>query len=394
MVTLLLLLLSISVTAFKQIPVGYFSSMLGPLWPGLSYFGMRQTETCMASVLRLEIISHKSRQNEFVARPIPEFAKKLTGQDLVDYVNLVQPFFVANLSTLTEEQRKALIMDERFLEENPENGYSVGEEVEYNGQIPESYDAREHYPQCASLQLIRDQSACGSCWAVSAASAMSDRLCIQSKGKKTALVSDADILSCCKYWLFSCGRGCQGGYPIRAWQYVRKYGTCSGGPFDPNEKGVCKPYPFYPCRRHEGKPYYGPCPAKGFDTPECKKECQTGFNKKYDEDKIKAKNEYQVKNNEEAIQKEILVNGPVQAGFLVYEDLYNYKKGVYVHTAGRRLGGHAVKIIGWGVEKGVKYWLIANSWNLDWGENGYLRMLRGSNHCSIESMVVAGMMEV
>ena len=34
------------------------------------------------------------------------------------------------------------------------------------------------------------------------------------------------------------------------------------------------------------------------------------------------------------------------------------------------LGGHAVKMIGWGVDNGVPYWLVANSWNTDWAENG------------------------
>ena len=34
------------------------------------------------------------------------------------------------------------------------------------------------------------------------------------------------------------------------------------------------------------------------------------------------------------------------------------------------LGGHAVRIIGWGVENKVPYWLVANSWNTDWGDNG------------------------
>ena len=42
--------------------------------------------------------------------------------------------------------------------------------------------------------------------------------------------------------------------------------------------------------------------------------------------------------------------------------------GVYEHTAGEFLGGHAVKIIGWGVDAKSKkdYWLIANSWNPSW----------------------------
>ena len=44
--------------------------------------------------------------------------------------------------------------------------------------------------------------------------------------------------------------------------------------------------------------------------------------------------------------------------------------GVYRHTSGSVLGGHAVKILGYGVENGEKYWLVANSWNPDWGDAG------------------------
>ena len=44
--------------------------------------------------------------------------------------------------------------------------------------------------------------------------------------------------------------------------------------------------------------------------------------------------------------------------------------GVYQYTRGKPLGGHAVKILGYGVEKGIKYWLAANSWNSAWGDKG------------------------
>jgi hypothetical protein len=43
---------------------------------------------------------------------------------------------------------------------------------------------------------------------------------------------------------------------------------------------------------------------------------------------------------------------------------------VYKHTTGKPLGGHAIKILGWGTENGDDYWLVANSWNPDWGDQG------------------------
>ena len=55
------------------------------------------------------------------------------------------------------------------------------------------------------------------------------------------------------------------------------------------------------------------------------------------------------------------------------------------------LGGHSIKIIGWGVENNVKYWLIANSWGDSWGEKGYFRMLKGENECGIEDEADTGM---
>jgi len=54
------------------------------------------------------------------------------------------------------------------------------------------------------------------------------------------------------------------------------------------------------------------------------------------------------------------------------------------------LGGHAVKFLGWGIEGGVKYWLVANSWNPNWGDQGYFKIIRGKNECAIESSVNAG----
>lgn len=67
-----------------------------------------------------------------------------------------------------------------------------------------------------------------------------------------------------------------------------------------------------------------------------------------------------------------------------------FSTGIYQHLFGDILGGHAVKIIGWGEENNVPYWLVANSWNSDWGENGYFRIKRGNNECMFESFILGG----
>ena len=106
------------------------------------------------------------------------------------------------------------------------------------------------------------------------------------------------------------------------------------------------------------------------------------------------------------IQKEIMTNGPVVASFSMYKDFYDYwntKAGsknladksiynkygdIYVRDITTKDldgivkglepdGGHAVVITGWGiqtdgVQKGIKYWEVRNSWG-DSGDNGYYK---------------------
>lgn len=42
--------------------------------------------------------------------------------------------------------------------------------------LPEDFDARINWPDCPTIQEIRDQGSCGSCWAFGAVEAMSDRV--------------------------------------------------------------------------------------------------------------------------------------------------------------------------------------------------------------------------
>jgi len=53
------------------------------------------------------------------------------------------------------------------------------------------------------------------------------------------------------------------------------------------------------------------------------------------------------------------------------------------------LGGHAIKVLGWGVENNINYWLCANSWNNSWGDQGFFKIKQGD--CGIDNGMVAGL---
>ena len=60
----------------------------------------------------------------------------------------------------------------------------------------------------------------------------------------------------------------------------------------------------------------------------------------------------------------------------------NYSSGIF-NSACKQIN-HAVTLVGYGVAtNGTRYYLIRNSWNTYWGENGYMRIaVNDANHYS------------
>ena len=82
------------------------------------------------------------------------------------------------------------------------------------------------------------------------------------------------------------------------------------------------------------------------------------------------------------VQEDVFQYGPVTVGFNVYQSFYDFftknPDGVYTRQQGgiagdRKLGGHAVDIIGWGT-KPVFHWLVRNSWSPTWAGDGYFKI--------------------
>ena len=231
-------------------------------------------------------------------------------------------------------------------------------ELKVLASLPENYDPRERFGHCLSLKTILNQGQCGACWAFSASGIAADRLCIA--GIANIVPSPQYSLSCDRTCLSSnsqqCNMGCRGGFMGAACEFItNKFVTTE----------QCIPY--------TGKE--GQCPQS----------CTNG--QPFTSNNTWRGATIRHLRNENEIMVAIYTTGPVTAGFQVYSDFEQYRGGVYRRSSGQNLGGHAIKIVGWGVEGGVKYWLCQNSWGSSWGEGGFFKFLRGQNHCSMEEEV-------
>jgi len=220
-----------------------------------------------------------------------------------------------------------------------------------DADVPDTFDARTQWP--GLIHPIRDQQRCGSCWAFSATEVLTDRASIAA-GKATPVLSPEDLVSC-----DSSDMGCSGGQLPNAWSYLKNTGAVSD---------ACFPYT-----------------AGDGTAPKCANSCADG--ETWATSKTKAKSVFAIKGVSN-MQKEIMTNGPIQVAFKVYKSFMSYKTGVYSKHWYELIpeGGHAVKIVGWGTENGVDYWLVANSWNTSWGADGLFKIKRGVDECGMETM--------
>lgn len=66
-------------------------------------------------------------------------------------------------------------------------------------------------------------------------------------------------------------------------------------------------------------------------------------------------------------------NGSLSSTMFVFENFPFYRSGVF-KSSGKVIAPLSVKIIGWGRERRTNYWIVMNTWNKQWGENGTVRI--------------------
>lgn len=92
--------------------------------------------------------------------------------------------------------------------------------------------------------------------------------------------------------------------------------------------------------------------------------------------------------DERALMEAVSTVGPISVSIDASKDSFmHYSGGVYYEplcSNSRRNLDHAVLVIGYGTHNGQDYWLVKNSWNEDWGMDGYAMMARNKdNNCGI-----------
>lgn len=80
--------------------------------------------------------------------------------------------------------------------------------------------------------------------------------------------------------------------------------------------------------------------------------------------------------------------GPLPTSMMIYEDFLHYKKGIYSRVAGKRVGAHAVLLVGY--NDAEEYFIVKNSWGTGWGEDGFFRI----DYSEMHSRVIFGLTTV
>lgn len=214
-------------------------------------------------------------------------------------------------------------------------------------KVPRAIDWRRR----GAVSRVKFQGAnCSSCWAFVATGALEAQN-FRKTGKLVPL-SEQNLIDCSNAYG---NRGCNYGWAYKAFDYIRDIGGIE------SEKN-------YPYVMKKGK---------------CK------FSLK----RVAARSRSYVaipNKNEKKLTEAIGTIGPVAAQIDSSPDTFqHYAGGIYYEPkCDEDKTDHAVLIVGYGRDnkRKIDFYIVKNTWGPDWGEKGYIRMIRNRNNsCGIAS---------
>ncbi|XP_019389474.1 PREDICTED: pro-cathepsin H [Crocodylus porosus] len=232
----------------------------------------------------------------------------------------------------------------RFLWSEPQNCSATrGNLPRSSGPCPSAIDWRK---KGNYVTPVKNQGSCGSCWTFSTTGCLESAIAI--KTGKLLMLSEQQLVDCAQNFN---NHGCSGGLPSQAFEYILY------------NKGLMGE-DTYPYRAENGTCKFQPDKAIAF----VKEVVNITL---YDE---------------QGMMEAVGTHNPVSFAFQVTEDFMQYSKGVYTNPHCEKTPdkvNHAVLAVGYGVENGMPYWIVKNSWGTYWGMDGYFHIERGKNMCGL-----------
>jgi len=226
--------------------------------------------------------------------------------------------------------------------------------------LPESVDWRDE----GVVTMVRNQGACGSCWAFAASSVMGSYAKINNMTHDLVELSPQHLVACTPNPL-KCGGtgGCMGSIEPLAYTYASLFGIVTEDD--------------YPYASGSG----GNDDHCDFDATTTDAAVMTmGF-------------ETLPHNDAAALMSHLANKGPTSVS-VAASSWSSYRGGVFdgCDYDGNMVVNHAVTLIGYGTDPSEgDFWLVKNSWGASWGEGGYIRLRRQSTpQCAIDSSPLDG----
>ncbi|KAG5507101.1 hypothetical protein JKF63_05847 [Porcisia hertigi] len=195
---------------------------------------------------------------------------------------------------------------------------------------------------------VKDQGNCGSCWAFSAIGNIEGVWA--ASGHSLVSMSEQMLVSC-----DTVDQGCNGGLMNQAWEWIIT-----------NHSGEVDSESSYPYTSGTGS------------TTECQTTGKTaavigGY--------------LDLAQDEDAIAAWLSDHGPVSIA-VDASTWQLYFGGVVSNCVSQQLN-HGVLLVGYNDDAPQPYWIVKNSWGPSWGENGFIRLAKGSNQCMMKEYAMS-----